>query len=238
MTGDVAPVDSGGIWASRQVHFARRPGRSCSRAALLWASHRPSGRHRRAVPAPAPDGLSLPSSQRQRDFLLRGPAIGHHLRAWPLARHQLFLVGRVIVNRPLLGPSHQRLLGLQSSRGYRRRPCRRRDDPVWLDQGADDACGPTSTMLSAWSCRRPRSWILCGLAIIWGQDCPPQWRTKSLSPKAPRSVVKAFKGGAPLLVESGGRTQHAEGEKSYLVLRSIGDVVILRAQRTVPRCGS
>lgn len=39
-------------------------------------------------------------------------------------------------------------------------------------------------------------------------------------------------------VESGGRTQHAEGEKSYLVLRSIGDVVILRAQRTVPRCGS
>lgn len=50
-------------------------------------------------------------------------------------------------------------------------------------------------------------------------------------------------------MESGGRTQHAYGEKSYRVLRSTGDVVrsegrflpvlvILRAQRTVPRCAS
>ena len=100
---------------------------------------------------------------------------------------------------PVVGSFSPAATRAASSRGHRRRPCRRRDDPVWLGQGADDASGPTSTMLSASSCRRPRSWILCGLAIIWGQDCPPQWCTKSLSPKAPRCVVTAFKGGAPRL---------------------------------------
>ena len=193
------------------------------------------------------EGLSRPSSQRQRDFLVRGPALAHHLRARPLARHQLFLVGRVLVNRPLLGLSHQRLLGLRA-RAFM--AVARADVEMilfgWLKELMTRRAQRGQCCLRQVAVGRGRG--SCLLAIIWGQDCPRIGAPSRCHPRhrVPQSRVQ--RRGSPT-VESGGGTQHADGEKSHRVLRSIGAVVssegrflpvlvILRALRTVPRCAS